>query len=181
MRILAGQLPAQNPQSDGIQPAAANPSAPVPAAAPMVAKPPAVPAYYEFRDNLVAQSSQPSIPAAAQSAPKEEAKVEKKEKPITSPLGRRPRGTREVNSDDERLQRPQANTEETLLTLLRKNGFQIRPMAEDGNCLFRFAELPRMSFNLYRAIADQVYGDPEMHDVVRKNAMDYIVRHKKSC
>lgn len=27
-----------------------------------------------------------------------------------------------------------------------------------------------------RAIADQVYGDPEMHDVVRKNAMDYIVR-----
>lgn len=35
-------------------------------------------------------------------------------------------------------------------------------MAEDGACLFR-------------AVADQVYGDQEMHGIVRKHCMDYIV------
>lgn len=35
-------------------------------------------------------------------------------------------------------------------------------MVEDGACLFR-------------AIADQVYGDQEMHSVVRTHCMDYIV------
>lgn len=38
----------------------------------------------------------------------------------------------------------------------------IKPMGEDGACLFR-------------AVADQVYGDQEMHGVVRKHCMDYIV------
>ena len=35
-------------------------------------------------------------------------------------------------------------------------------MEQDGNCLFR-------------AVADQVYGDQEMHAVVRSHCMDYIV------
>lgn len=38
----------------------------------------------------------------------------------------------------------------------------IKKMAEDGACLFR-------------AVADQVYGDQEMHGIVRKHCMDYIV------
>jgi OTU domain-containing protein 5 len=35
-------------------------------------------------------------------------------------------------------------------------------MEQDGACLFR-------------AVADQVYGDQEMHAVVRSHCMDYIV------
>ncbi|XP_041035511.1 OTU domain-containing protein 5-A [Carcharodon carcharias] len=37
-------------------------------------------------------------------------------------------------------------------------------MKEDGACLFR-------------AVADQVYGDQDMHDVVRKHCMDYLVKN----
>ncbi|CAL8115416.1 unnamed protein product [Orchesella dallaii] len=44
---------------------------------------------------------------------------------------------------------------------MRKKGFMIKKMGEDGACLFR-------------AVADQVYGDQEMHSVVRKHCMDYI-------
>eukprot|EP01102_Stenamoeba_stenopodia_P022004 TRINITY_DN9018_c0_g1_i1.p1 TRINITY_DN9018_c0_g1~~TRINITY_DN9018_c0_g1_i1.p1 ORF type:complete len:353 (+),score=85.14 TRINITY_DN9018_c0_g1_i1:243-1301(+) len=43
----------------------------------------------------------------------------------------------------------------------KKLRLNVRKMAEDGNCLFR-------------AIADQVYGDQEMHGSVRKLCMDYI-------
>lgn len=50
---------------------------------------------------------------------------------------------------------------------MRKMGFIVKKMGEDGACLFR-------------AVADQVYGDQEMHGVVRKHCMDYIVsiKHK---
>jgi len=43
-----------------------------------------------------------------------------------------------------------------------KKGFTVKKMAPDGACLFR-------------AVADQVYGDQEMHSVVRKHCMDYMV------
>lgn len=45
---------------------------------------------------------------------------------------------------------------------INKKGWVIRKMAEDGACLFR-------------AVADQIYGDQEMHKVVRKLCIDYIV------
>lgn len=45
--------------------------------------------------------------------------------------------------------------------LKKKRGFTIKPMGEDGACLFR-------------AVADQVYGDQNMHDEVRKNCMNYM-------
>lgn len=44
---------------------------------------------------------------------------------------------------------------------MRKRGFLVKKMGEDGACLFR-------------AVADQVYGDQDMHGVVRKHCMDYI-------
>ncbi|XP_054280202.1 OTU domain-containing protein 5-A-like [Macrosteles quadrilineatus] len=44
---------------------------------------------------------------------------------------------------------------------MRKRGLIVKAMGEDGACLFR-------------AVADQVYGDQEMHAVVRKHCMDYI-------
>ena len=43
-----------------------------------------------------------------------------------------------------------------------KKGFIIKPMKEDGACLFR-------------AVADQIYGDEEMHSTIRVHCMDYIV------
>lgn len=46
--------------------------------------------------------------------------------------------------------------------LMRKRGFIIKLMGQDGACLFR-------------SVADQVYGDQEMHAVVRNHCMDYIV------
>lgn len=51
---------------------------------------------------------------------------------------------------------------------MRKKGFIVKKMDEDGACLFR-------------AVADQVYGDQEMHGVVRKHCMDYIVSYDTTC
>ena len=45
--------------------------------------------------------------------------------------------------------------------LNKEKGFRIKRMEEDGNCLFR-------------AISDQIYGDPGMHQEVRKLCMDYL-------
>lgn len=49
-------------------------------------------------------------------------------------------------------------------TLKEKKGFVIKKMKEDGACLFR-------------AVADQVYGDQDMHEVVRKHCMDYLMKN----
>eukprot|EP01118_Nematostelium_gracile_P017281 TRINITY_DN7332_c0_g1_i1.p1 TRINITY_DN7332_c0_g1~~TRINITY_DN7332_c0_g1_i1.p1 ORF type:complete len:311 (-),score=68.00 TRINITY_DN7332_c0_g1_i1:70-915(-) len=49
--------------------------------------------------------------------------------------------------------------------LKEKKGLVIRQMASDGNCLFR-------------AISDQIYGDPEMHDQVRERCMDYMTAER---
>lgn len=45
--------------------------------------------------------------------------------------------------------------------LKKERGFTIKAMGEDGACLFR-------------AVADHVYGDQNMHDEVRKNCMNYM-------
>ncbi|XP_064486928.1 OTU domain-containing protein 5-B-like [Ornithodoros turicata] len=47
---------------------------------------------------------------------------------------------------------------------LRKKGLMIKNMGEDGACLFR-------------AVADQVYGDQEMHHALRKLCMDYMAKN----
>ena len=44
-------------------------------------------------------------------------------------------------------------------------GLEIKRMAADGNCLFR-------------CVADRVYGDAEMHDVVRQQCMDHMERER---
>jgi len=45
--------------------------------------------------------------------------------------------------------------------LMKRKGYVIKKMKEDGSCLFR-------------AVADQIYGDQEMHAVVRDHCMNYI-------
>lgn len=49
--------------------------------------------------------------------------------------------------------------------LRNAHGFIIKRMLGDGNCLFR-------------AVANQVFGDPEMHDEVRKRCMDHMERDR---
>jgi len=46
--------------------------------------------------------------------------------------------------------------------VMRRKGYIIKKMGEDGACLFR-------------AVADQLFGDQEMHQCVRAQCMDYIV------
>lgn len=45
-------------------------------------------------------------------------------------------------------------------------GLEMRRMAEDGNCLFR-------------AVADQVYGDAEMHGETRQMCIDYMEKERE--
>ncbi|KAL3828590.1 hypothetical protein ACJIZ3_017392 [Penstemon smallii] len=51
------------------------------------------------------------------------------------------------------------------IDLRRLKGLEVRKMLEDGNCLFR-------------AVADQVYGDSELYDVVRQMCIDYMERER---
>ncbi len=46
--------------------------------------------------------------------------------------------------------------------IMRRQGYLIKKMGEDGACLFR-------------AVADQLFGDEEMHRCVRAQCMDYVV------
>ncbi|RWW01046.1 hypothetical protein GW17_00035938 [Ensete ventricosum] len=65
--------------------------------------------------------------------------------------------------------RRQTNERERLfeLEIRRTKGFEVKKMLEDGNCLFR-------------AVADQVYGDPEAYDLARQMCLDYMV-HLLKC
>jgi hypothetical protein len=49
------------------------------------------------------------------------------------------------------------------IDIRRVKGFEVKKMLEDGNCLFR-------------AVADQVYGDLETYDSIRQMCIDYMVR-----
>ncbi|CAK9184695.1 unnamed protein product [Ilex paraguariensis] len=92
----------------------------------------------------------------------------------TSPTGSRPSSPRShcenegYNSADE--QNPcfgssygDAERErEFEIDIRRIKGLEVKRMLEDGNCLFR-------------AVADQVYGDSEVYDLVRQMCIDYMV------
>lgn len=52
--------------------------------------------------------------------------------------------------------------DEKFAKVMADRGFVLRPIEEDGACLFR-------------AISLQIYGDEDMHDVIRQQTMDYIV------
>lgn len=48
------------------------------------------------------------------------------------------------------------------IDIRRAKGFEVKRMLGDGNCLFR-------------AVADQVYGDSEAYDLIRQMCIDYMV------
>lgn len=47
---------------------------------------------------------------------------------------------------------------------MNDRGFVIEEIVEDGACLFR-------------SISLQIYGDQDMHEIIRQQTMDYIVRN----
>ncbi|WJX68984.1 OVARIAN TUMOR DOMAIN-containing deubiquitinating enzyme 6 [Trifolium repens] len=51
------------------------------------------------------------------------------------------------------------------IDIRRVKGYEVKRMTEDGNCLFR-------------AVADQVYGDSELYDLVRQMSVDYMERER---
>ncbi|XP_059300336.1 OVARIAN TUMOR DOMAIN-containing deubiquitinating enzyme 6-like [Lycium ferocissimum] len=51
------------------------------------------------------------------------------------------------------------------IDIRRAKGLEVKKMREDGNCLFR-------------AVADQVYGDSEAYDLVRQMCIDYMERER---
>lgn len=78
------------------------------------------------------------------------------------------------NSGDEHL-RPKEDAitadewqqrDEQFAKCMAGRGYELRPVEEDGACLFR-------------SISLQIYGDEEMHDVVRQHTMDYIVSRSR--
>ncbi|XP_016492027.1 OVARIAN TUMOR DOMAIN-containing deubiquitinating enzyme 6 [Nicotiana tabacum] len=94
----------------------------------------------------------------------------------TSPAGSRPSSPRShcdegYNSADE--QNPSFGSsyddvereQQFEMDLRRTKGLEVKKMLEDGNCLFR-------------AVADQVYGDSEAYDLVRQMCIDYMERER---
>lgn len=78
------------------------------------------------------------------------------------------------NSGDEHLGAKEHNLsseewkkrDEKFSKLLSDQGLIIKEMEEDGACLFR-------------AISYQLYGDQEMHDMIRQRTMDYIFQNRE--
>lgn len=56
----------------------------------------------------------------------------------------------------------QFQRDENFAKEMSKRGLIIKEMEEDGACLFR-------------AISFQLYGDQDMHEMIRQQTMDYIV------
>ncbi|ALC44723.1 CG6091 [Drosophila busckii] len=78
------------------------------------------------------------------------------------------------NSGDEHLQ-PKGRTisvdewkrrDEEFAKCMEQRGYELKPVEEDGACLFR-------------SISLQIYGDEEMHDEIRQHTMDYINENRE--
>lgn len=95
----------------------------------------------------------------------------------TSPTGSRPSSPRShcesegYNSADEQGPCFGSSYDDTErerqfeMDIRRVKGLEVKKMLEDGNCLFR-------------AVADQVYGDSEAYDLVRQMCIDYMERER---
>lgn len=56
--------------------------------------------------------------------------------------------------------------DETFQKAMSERGFMVNEIAEDGACLFR-------------SISLQIYGDQDMHEVIRQQTMDYIYKNRE--
>ena len=73
------------------------------------------------------------------------------------------------NSEDEYENQTEVSSQERELRFKRqlkaKKGFLVKKMREDGACLFR-------------AISDQIYGDQDMHSIIRNLVCDYMMKNR---
>ncbi|KAJ4845135.1 OVARIAN TUMOR DOMAIN-containing deubiquitinating enzyme 6 [Turnera subulata] len=95
----------------------------------------------------------------------------------TSPTGSRPSSPRSHGDNDGYNSADEQNSclvssyddvereRQFEIDIRRSKGLEVKRMMEDGNCLFR-------------AVADQVYGDSEMYDLIRQMCMDYMERER---
>ena len=67
------------------------------------------------------------------------------------------------NTDDFLFLLRKAVSEAEFAQKLQHEGLEMKTVAGDGNCMFR-------------SVADQVYGDEDMHEQVRACCLDYMVR-----
>jgi len=73
-----------------------------------------------------------------------------------------------VRSSSARQQEPKhmsAEEEQRFREMLEQRRLRVKEVAGDGNCMFR-------------SIADQIYGDEEMHAVTREMCMDYMEQNR---
>uniref|UniRef100_W8BX61 ubiquitinyl hydrolase 1 n=1 Tax=Ceratitis capitata TaxID=7213 RepID=W8BX61_CERCA len=78
------------------------------------------------------------------------------------------------NSGDEHLQPKESaisadewqQRDDQFAKCMAGRGYELRSVEEDGACLFR-------------SISLQIYGDEDMHDVVRQHVMDYICKNRE--
>ncbi|XWS73873.1 hypothetical protein CRYUN_Cryun02cG0166500 [Craigia yunnanensis] len=95
----------------------------------------------------------------------------------TSPSGSRPSSPRSHPENDGYNSADEQNTcfvssyddaereRQFEIDIRRAKGLEVKRMLEDGNCLFR-------------AVANQVYGDSEAYDLIRQMCIDYMERER---
>jgi len=116
--------------------------------------------YKDIYDETLPQNSEKIQPVGRFSSAYGAAKFNKRS-PLTTSDSRRS-SSQESNLDDtEEKRKKRLEEERKFLAKLKEQDLTIGIMHGDGNCLFR-------------AIADQVYGNQELHDTIRQRCMDYL-------
>ncbi|XP_028808275.1 uncharacterized protein LOC114762848 isoform X2 [Neltuma alba] len=139
--------------------------------------PPPVPPPKPSAPNLNSKKNVSSNSNAVQIGPSRRASAWPVVSARTSPAGSRPTSPKSLNenegynSADEQIPCCPSSYDDLErerqfeIDIRRAKGYEVKRMLEDGNCLFR-------------AVADQVYGDSDLYDRVRQMCIDYMERER---
>ncbi|XP_054812893.1 OVARIAN TUMOR DOMAIN-containing deubiquitinating enzyme 6-like isoform X2 [Prosopis cineraria] len=139
--------------------------------------PPPVPPPKPSPPNLSSKKNVSSNPNAVQIGPSRRASAWPVVSARTSPAGSRPTSPKSLNENEGYNSADEQNPcfpssyddlereRQFEIDIRRAKGYEVKRMMEDGNCLFR-------------AVADQVYGDSESYDLVRQMCIDYMERER---
>ncbi|KAK4255262.1 hypothetical protein QN277_008280 [Acacia crassicarpa] len=139
--------------------------------------PPPVPPPKLSASNLNSRRNVSSNSNAVQIGPSRRASAWPVVSARTSPAGSRPTSPRSLNENEGYNSADEQNPcfpssyddlereRQFEIDIRRAKGYEVKRMMQDGNCLFR-------------AVADQVYGDSEVYDLVRQMCIDYMERER---
>ncbi|KAI9107614.1 hypothetical protein K1719_021277 [Acacia pycnantha] len=139
--------------------------------------PPPVPPPKLSASNLNSRRNVSSNSNAVQIGPSRRASAWPVVSARTSPAGSRPTSPRSLNENEGYNSADEQNPcfpssyddlereRQFEIDIRRAKGYEVKRMMQDGNCLFR-------------AVADQVYGDSELYDLVRQMCIDYMERER---